>query len=116
MMNACVSPTISRAVICGPPASVVLSRQTPRAWRCRDGPHLNKQSIKEVIEMITKHSSSQPTNGTSPTSPTRALIASADDEFRAELRRSCLAEGRAEIDAIKNAFQAFYKSTGDAAL
>jgi CheY-like chemotaxis protein len=41
---------------------------------------------------------------------------SADDEFRAELRRECLTEGPAEIDAIQKKFQAFCKNTADTAL
>lgn len=66
--------------------------------------------------MTTKPSNSQPTNNTSTAPPTTAPVVSADDEFRAELRRSCLAEGRAEIDAIKKTFQAFCKNTGEVAL
>jgi len=66
--------------------------------------------------MTTHLSNSQLTNSASTAPPTTAPVVSADDEFRAELRQSCLAEGRAEIDAIKKAFQTFYKNTGDAAL
>jgi CheY-like chemotaxis protein len=66
--------------------------------------------------MLTQLPGSEPMNNSSRVAGTTTPVVSADDEFRAELRRTCLAEGPAEIDAIQKAFQAFCKKTADSAL
>jgi CheY-like chemotaxis protein len=64
---------------------------------------------KKVIEMI--HNMSVPQENKNSAAP-----ASADDEFQAELRKSCLEEGLAAMQSIQSVFQALAKNPSDAAV